>query len=154
MTPMTEPFHVRPAVPADFSAWKALWDGYNAFYGRAGPTALDEATTQTTWSRFFDDAEPMHALVAEGENGLLGLAHFLYHRSTISIALSCYLHDLFTVDAARGKGVGGALIEAVHARAIEAGASRLYWLTHETNTTARRLYDRVAQRSGFIVYRK
>jgi GNAT superfamily N-acetyltransferase len=145
---------IRSVEKEDFSAWKPLWDGYNAFYGRVGPTALPEEITQMTWSRFFDAYEPMHALVAEGAGGLLGLAHFLFHRSTIQIAPSCYLQDLFTIEAARGQGVGRALIEAVYRRASDAGSPRVYWQTHETNGTAMRLYDKMAEKSGFVVYRK
>ena len=96
----------------------------------------------------------MHALVAERDGELLGLAHYLFHRSTIMIAPTCYLQDLFTAESARGQGIGRALIEAVYERARAAGASRVYWQTHETNRTAMALYDRVAERSGFLVYRK
>ncbi|MBV9561794.1 MAG: GNAT family N-acetyltransferase, partial [Bradyrhizobium sp.] len=92
--------------------------------------------------------------VAESEGHLLGLTHYLYHRSTTAIAPLCYLQDLFTTETARGKGVGRALIEGVYARAELAGAARVYWQTHETNLTAQSLYDKVAERSGFIVYRK
>lgn len=145
---------IRPITPQDFEAWKPLWDGYNAFYGRSGPTALPEEVTRTTWSRFFDGYEPVNALVAESAGRLLGLAHYLFHRSTTQIAPSCYLQDLFTVDEARGKGVGRALIEAVRTQAMLGGAGRLYWQTHETNTVAMRLYDKVAEKSGFVVYRK
>ncbi|WP_199097861.1 GNAT family N-acetyltransferase [Dyella sp. ASV21] len=145
---------VRALRKRDHDAWKSLWDGYNAFYGRSGATALPDDITQTTWARFFDDDEPVHALVAESEGVLLGLAHYLFHRSTTSIALSCYMQDLFTVAAARGRGVGRALIEAVYARAAQAGSPRVYWQTHESNAVAMRLYDRVADRSGFVVYRK
>ena len=95
----------------------------------------------------------MHALVAEDAGQLLGLAHYLFHRSTTMLGPSCYLQDLFTVAAARGKGVGKALIEGVAGQARAAGALRLYWQTHETNQTAMRLYDQVADRSGFVVYR-
>jgi GNAT superfamily N-acetyltransferase len=144
---------IRPVRREDFAAWLKLWDGYNAFYGRSGPTALPAEITQTTWSRFFDVYEPMHALVAESAGGLLGLTHFLYHRSTIALGPVCYLQDLFTVEAARGRGVGRALIEAVYERAQGAGSSRVYWQTHETNATAMRLYDRIAEKSGFLVYR-
>ena len=144
---------VRPVVPTDLPAWRALWDGYNAFYGREGPTALPDAVTQATWARCLDPGEPMHAVVAERDGALLGLAHFLYHRSTSQLGPSCYLQDLFTLASARGDGVGRALIEHVAAAARAAGAARLYWQTHETNAVAMRLYDRVAERSGFIVYR-
>ena len=107
-----------------------------------------------TWARFYDAYEPMHALVAESSGTLLGLTHFIYHRSTIQLSPSCYLQDLFTADAARGRGVGRALILAVYERAKAAGSPRVYWLTHETNTLAMQLYDHVAEKSGFIVYRK
>lgn len=129
---MPAPISVRELRREDFPGWKPLWDGYNAFYGRSGDSALPEAVTQMTWSRFFDAYEPMHALVAECDGELLGLVHYLYHRSTIQIAPTCYLQDLYTLEAARGRGVGRALIEAVYARAAAAGAPRVYWQTHET----------------------
>lgn len=146
-------FEIRPVCREDFAGWLQLWDGYNAFYGRAGSTALPLSVSELTWSRFFDAYEPMHALVAQGAGKLLGLVHFLYHRSTIQVAPSCYLQDLFTLQSARGMGVGRALINAVYAAAKIAGAPRVYWQTHETNTTAMQLYDQLAERSGFIVYR-
>ncbi len=145
---------IRPVEPRDHAQWLPLWEGYNAFYGRAGETALDPAITQMTWSRFFDAYEPVHALVAESAGQLLGLAHYLFHRSTTAIAPNCYMQDLFTSSPARGRGVGRALIEAVYAQARQAGAPRVYWQTHETNQTAMRLYDQVAEKSGFVVYRK
>ena len=135
---------VRPVVRADYAQWLPLWDGYNAFYCRAGATALPAEITAMTWSRFFDAYEPVHALVAESAGKLLGLVHYLFHRSTTLLGPTCYLQDLFTAEAARGKGVGRALIEAVYERAKAADCSRVYWLTHETNATARRLYDQVA----------
>jgi GNAT superfamily N-acetyltransferase len=145
---------IRPIRPSDWDAWLPLWDGYNAFYKRSGTTALPPEVTQTTWARFFDPQEPVHALVAESNGKLLGLVHYLFHRSTILIAPTCYLHDLYTLETERGKGVGRALIEAVYAKAREAGSLRVYWQTHETNQTAMKLYDGVAERSGFVVYRK
>jgi GNAT superfamily N-acetyltransferase len=145
---------VRAVASADYAQWLPLWDGYNAFYGRSGATALAPEITAMTWSRFFDAYEPMHALVAESEGRLVGLTHYLFHRSITSIAPICYLSDLFTNEAARGKGVGRALIEAVYEQARLAGAPRVYWQTHETNSTARELYDKVAERPGFIIYRK
>ena len=151
---VTPPFQVRPVRPDDFAAWKPLWEGYNAFYGRSGDTALPPEVTQITWSRFFDAAEPMHALLAERSGRLIGLAHFLYHRSTIQVPPTCYLQDLFTPEAARGQGVGRALIHAVYEHAKALGSPRVYWQTHETNTVAMRLYDQLAEKSGFLVYRK
>lgn len=151
---MSSQLIVRPISRQDHGQWLPLWDGYNVFYGRSGATALASEITQTTWSRFFDAYEPVHALVAERDGDLLGLVHYLYHRSTTAITPSCYLQDLFTAEAARGHGVGRALIEGVYERAKAAGANRVYWQTHETNQTAMQLYDRIGERSGFVVYRK
>lgn len=145
---------IRPLERGDLTEWSALWDGYNAFYGRSGPTALAPEVTRMTWSRFFDPYEPVYALVADESDGLTGVVHYLLHRSTTSIAPVCYLQDLFTLEAARGRGVGRALIEAVYEQARLMGAARVYWQTHETNETAMRLYDAVAEKSGFLVYRK
>lgn len=154
MTTLSDQILIRAVQKGDFAQWKLLWDGYNSFYGRKAETALPDEITKITWSRFFDAYEPMHALVAERFGELLGLAHFLFHRSTISLASTCYLQDLFTIEAARGKGVGRALIEEVYRQAEYAGSSRVYWQTHETNATAMKLYDQVADKSGFLVYRK
>lgn len=145
---------VRSVTRADFDRWLPLWDGYNAFYGRSGPTALAAEITAATWERFFDPYEPVFALVAEQEGALLGLTHYLLHRSTTSLLPSLYLQDLFTTADARGKGVGRALIEAVYGAARAQGLPRVYWQTHETNDTAMQLYDRIAEKSGFLVYRK
>lgn len=150
MTP--PPIIVRAPTRQDYRAWRPLWDGYNAFYGRHGATALPEPITEVTWQRFFDPAEPVFALVAEDQGQLVGLSHFLFHRSMTRIEPVCYLSDLFTQPALRGQGIGRLLIEAVCARAREAGASRVYWQTHESNAAGRQLYDKVAGHHGFIVY--
>ncbi len=144
---------IRPIERVDHDQWLSLWERYNAFYGRVGETALPDDITHVTWERFFDVDEPLHAIVAGVEGRLVGIAHYLYHRSTIGIAPVCYLQDLFTAEWARGQGVGQKLIEAVYLEARKAGAGRVYWQTHETNLTAQGLYDKVAERSGFIVYR-
>ncbi len=142
---------VRPLKQADRAAWLPLWLGYNAFYNR--PTVA-EALTDTTWGRLMAADWPMHALGCfEGET-LLGITHYLFHDSTTMIEKTCYLQDLFTVPEARGKGVERALIEAVYAAAKQAGSPRMYWHTHETNATAQALYDKVAEKPGFIMYRK
>ncbi|MGC1172308.1 N-acetyltransferase family protein [Polaromonas sp.] len=149
---MTSPLLIRPIEKTDFQAWTPLWDGYNAFYGRKDETALAPEITQATWQRFFDPAEPVFGLVAESNGQLLGLTHYLYHRSTTRIELTCYLQDLFTAPSARGQGVGRALIQGVYERAKAAGIKRVYWQTHTTNSAGRLLYDKVAQHMGFIVY--
>jgi GNAT superfamily N-acetyltransferase len=145
---------VRPLEAGDHDAWRRLWDGYNAFYGRSGETALPDAITQILWARLFDPEEPVHALAAELDGRVVGLVHYLFHRATTMDGPICYLNDLFTSPEARGAGVGRALIEAVYAAARAAGSTRVYWQTHETNRAAMRLYDQVADKSGFIVYRK
>jgi GNAT superfamily N-acetyltransferase len=144
---------IRPPRREDFPAWCPLWDGYNAFYGRRGETKRPAETTAMTWSRFFDAYEPVHALVAERAGALLGLGHFLYHRSTIEVGPACYLQDLFITETERGRGVGRSIINAIYECAAQAGCSRVYWQSHETNTAAMNLYDTVAERSGFLIYR-
>jgi hypothetical protein len=110
--------------------------------------------TLETWRRFLAPAEPMHAVLAMADGQALGLAHSVYQRSTWTLEDYCYLQDLFVADDARGGGIGRALIEHVYADARLRGASRVHWLTHESNRSAMQLYDRVADRSGFIQYRK
>ncbi len=144
---------IREIERGDYDQWATLWQGYNAFYGRAGPAGVSNEITQATWNRFFDPNEPVFALVADDAGSLLGLAHFIFHRNTITLGPACYMQDLFTRDDTRGRGVGRALIAAVRDRAQAAGAGRLYWHTHETNERAMALYDAVARKSGFIVYR-
>lgn len=145
---------VRPAVPGDFEAWLPLWDGYNAFYGRTGETALAAEVTADRWMAFMSRDHQMWALVAESEGRLIGIAHYLFHPSTSALAPACYLQDLFTREAERGRGVASALIEAVSAKAAEAGSTSVYWQTHRANSSARRLYDRLAAQSDFIIYRR
>ncbi len=149
----TQPILVRSIHPADREAWQPLWDGYNAFYGREGATALAPGITDTTWGRFFEPREPVFALVAQAQSGrLLGFAHYLFHRSTTRIEPTCYLQDLFTDPGQRGRGVGRLLIEGVYRAAQAAGVKRVYWQTHETNGAGRLLYDKVARHAGFLVY--
>ncbi|GKQ55979.1 GNAT family N-acetyltransferase [Bradyrhizobium sp. Ce-3] len=151
---MSDDVTIRFVTRDDYAQWLPLWDGYNAFYERSGPTALAPEITAMTWARFFDAYEPMHALVADAGGTLIGLTHYLFHRSTTAIAPTCYLQDLFTNQAVRRKGVGRALINGVSAQAKLAGSPRVYWQTHETNHTAMRLYDKVADKPGFVIYRK
>lgn len=141
---------IRPLVPADRAAWEPLWHGYQAFY----QTAIPAETTDVAWLRFHDPQLPVYALGAFEDERLLGIVHYLFHLSTWTTGPYCYLQDLFTAQEARGQGIGRALIEAVVAAAHEAGASRVYWLTHETNAQAMALYEQVATRSGFVQYRR
>jgi GNAT superfamily N-acetyltransferase len=144
------PVAVRLPQPDDRPAWDALWQGYLRFYR----SRLEPEVTELTWTRLLDPAVPPHGLVAELDGQLVGFAHYLFHPSTWSAAAYCYLEDLFTAPDARGRGVGRALIEAVYAAADAAGASSVYWQTQEFNADGRALYDTLAQRTSFIVYRR
>jgi len=141
---------ITPIHGDDFDRWLALWKGYQRFY----EVDIPEAVTLATWARFLDPAEPMYAALARGEGKALGLVHSIYHRSTWTSAEHCYLQDLYVSPEVRGGGMGRALIEHVYADAQGRGAKRVHWLTHESNRQARRLYDRMAGRPGFIQYRK
>lgn len=141
---------IRMAHEDDFAQWVTLWKGYQVFY----KTNIAEATTDTTWSRFLDPAEPMYCAVAEVDGELIGMVHYIFHRSCWTEGDYVYLQDLFAAPEMRGKGVGRALIEHVYAVAKAQGGSRVWWLTHETNSDAMHLYDKIADKSGFIQYRK
>lgn len=143
--------NIRDARTEDRAQWDDLWAGYLSFY----ESTLAPEVTDTTWRRLLDPSEPMQALVAEDESGaLLGFTHVVFHRGTWSVGDFCYLEDLFVAPTARNRGVARALIEAVYALADQRGAGRVYWLTHESNATARKLYDQVARNLGFIQYRR
>ncbi|MFJ1300512.1 GNAT family N-acetyltransferase [Pseudomonadota bacterium AL_CKDN230030165-1A_HGKHYDSX7] len=147
---MTTALDIRNITPADFDLWLPLWKGYQAFY----KVDIADDVTRTTWERLLDPAEPMHcALAFDGERAV-GLVHWIYHRSTWTTGNYVYLQDLFSAPDVRGRGVGRALIERVYADAQANNSARVYWLTHESNQTAMQLYDRIADRSGFIQYRK
>ena len=141
---------IRPAQATDFDQWLPLWKGYQAFY----KTTIADAVTQQTWQRFLDPLEPMHCAVADRDGVLVGLVHYIEHRSCWTTGDYVYLQDLFALPEVRGQGVGRALIEHVYAQATALGASRVWWLTHETNQHAMQLYDRIADKSGFVQYRK
>lgn len=149
---MPNQLHIRPVNKLDYEAWLPLWDGYNAFYGRQGETALALNITQTTWMRFLNDNEPVYAFVAEQNGQLVGLVHFIFHRSTTRLNDVCYLQDLFVNQAIRGTGVGRQLIQAVYDAAESAGSSHVYWQTQHSNLVGRALYEKLAKHLGFIVY--
>jgi GNAT superfamily N-acetyltransferase len=141
---------IQPIGEHEREAWNPLWAGYLAFY----KTALPQDVSDLTWTRFHDPDEQIFALGGYVDGKLSGFAHYLFHRSTWALHRYCYLEDLFVADAARGGGLGRALIEAVYARAQAASASRVYWLTQSGNAQARALYDKMADNLGFIQYRK
>ncbi len=142
-------FKVRAIERADRERWAPLWLAYLTFY----QTAESAEVTEATFARIFDPLEPVHGVVAARGERLIGFSHYLFQRSTWLVAARCYLQDLFVSPDVRGGGVGRALIGAVAAAAKEAGAANVYWNTHETNATARKLYEAVAERTGFIQYR-
>lgn len=142
---------IRPLELSDEAEWRRLWTAYLAFY----ETSLPEDVFRKTFARLTgEEGASMAGLLAVSGGRVVGLAHFLFHRSTWSTLDVCYLQDLYADPEVRGTGIGRALIEAVYERAAAAGAPEVYWLTQEFNTTARRLYDRIAGKTPFIVYQK
>ena len=140
---------IAPVTADDSTDWRALWDAYLAFY----ETSLEEDTTATTFARIVDPGSGIHGAIARGDDGAaLGIVHWLTHPATWTTTSYCYLEDLFVAPGGRGRGVGGALVGHVRQWAEEHGSAKVYWLTAESNATARALYDRVATRSGMIHY--
>ena len=142
---------IRPMVSTDRAGWDPLWQGYLSFY----KASVDQATTDQTFERLTGGAEPMGAFVAVNPDGAaVGVVHWILHRSCWTTGDYCYLQDLFVIPELRNQGIGRRLIDAVYAHSTQVGASRVWWLTHETNTDAMKLYGKVADRSGFLQYRK
>ena len=143
------PIQILPVEADQKSQWHPLWRGYQTFY----KTDIPEAVSDVTWARLLDPTEPMGGALAWIDGKAIGLVHHIMHRSCWTVGDYCYLQDLFVSDEARGAGIGRQLIEYVYGHAKTKGCSRVHWLTHETNTNAMKLYDNIAQRSGFIQYR-
>ena len=148
-TPGAQPSAIRiaPLQQSERARWAQLWTEYQLFYRVELPVAV----TEGTWRRLHEGL--VHGLGARDSSGhLIGIVHYLYHEDTWSTMRACYLQDLFVDPAVRGTGCGRMLIEAVAEASRKAGANSPYWLTHQSNATARQLYDRVAQNQGFIQY--
>ena len=147
---MSETVVIRPLTAADREAWLGLWCGYLDFYKAKVPTGVDDVT----FSRLTGGAEPMGGFLAERDGVALGMVNWVIHRSTWNEKNICYLQDLFTVAEARGGGIGRKLIAAVNQMARENDCFRVYWMTHESNLQGQALYDKVADKPGFIIYRQ
>lgn len=142
---------IKPLEEKDFDSWLELWKAYQVFYKADIPLA----TTMLTWQRFFDPTENMHAIGAFDKDGkLVGIVHAIFHRSCWLPGFSCYLQDLYVDSSQRGAGIGEKLIEAVAILARKQNAGKLYWMTQEDNLIARGLYEKIAEKSGFIQYVK
>ena len=147
---MTQPLQIKPATAADRDAWMPLWQAYLTFYN----TELGDDVSESTWQRFMDPSEPTHLALAWQGDKAVGMVQTVIHRSNWSVGNSCYLQDLYVSPQVRGTGVGRQLIEHVYAQARALDCAKVHWLTQVTNATAIRLYERIADRPGFIQFRK
>ena len=141
---------IRPVTAADHAAGLPLWQAYLDFY----ETRLPDEVSAVTWQRLLDPAETTNSALAWVDGKAVGMVNFIYHRSNWSVENSCYLQDLYVDSEQRGLGIGRQLIEHVYATAKATGCAKVHWLTHETNATAISLYEQVAERPGFIQFRK
>jgi GNAT superfamily N-acetyltransferase len=141
---------IRPLSSVDFAAWSPLWQGYLAFY----KSVVSDDVTAASFARLTGDHPAMGGFLAWQDGKAIGMVNWIMHPSTWTSGDYCYLQDLFVSPELRGGGAGKHLIEAVYGAAQARGCGRVYWLTHETNTDAMKLYDKVAARSGFVQYRK
>ncbi|MBJ8442341.1 GNAT family N-acetyltransferase [Acinetobacter bereziniae] len=138
-----------PVTQVDYTQWLAYWLAYQEFY----QVSLSSAVTQTTWQRFFSDAEPVYCAVAKHGDTVFGFVHYVIHRSTWAEQDYCYLEDLYVSPKSRGQQIGKHLIEYVKQQAQKSRCARLYWHTQQSNHTAQKLYDWVAEKPGVIEYR-
>lgn len=140
---------LRDARPSDETDFRHLWQGFCNGYG----LTLPEEVTAFTWARLMDPGNALTARLAVLDGVPQGLAIHQHHPSTWVAGDDGYLEDLFVAEAARGKGLGRALIEDLIAIGRRNGWRRLYWLTEIENQTARRLYDQYCENDGHIRYR-
>lgn len=149
---MTEPgTAIRHLQAADETEWRRLWTLYLEYYESTVP----EEVYQSTFVRLLSgEANEYRCLLALRGDQPIGLAHYLFHRSCWEVENVCYLQDLYVDESERGKSVGRALIEAVYEKADEAGCPEVYWMTQHFNQAGRRLYDRVAGVTPFIIYER
>jgi GNAT superfamily N-acetyltransferase len=140
---------IRDPRPDDEAAWRQLWSGYVDFY----EAEINDAVTAATWQRLFTPGSGMFGRIAEWDGAVAGFTVSVVHPGSWTLAPLCYLEDLFVEPAARGHGIGTALIQDLIALARERGWSRVYWHTRQGNATARLLYDRFAKADDFVRYR-
>jgi GNAT superfamily N-acetyltransferase len=141
---------IKPLSKDQYEEWYPLWQGYLTFY----ETSLPDEIAKNNWTRFFDDNEPVGAIGAFIDGKMVGFVHYIFHRTNWSLYSTCYLQDLYANPGVRGEGIGRALIEAVYTKAKEQGLEQVYWMTQNHNKTARKLYDKIADDHGFMVYEK
>ena len=140
---------IRTATADDEPAFRTLWAGYLAFYH----VTLPPSVTDQTWARILDPASPLTARLAVVKGQVTGFALHHTHISTWGLGADCYLEDLYLTDAARGLGLGRALMDDLIALARAKGWSRLYWHTDASNARARKLYDSYTPTDGHVRYR-
>ena len=139
---------IRSALPTDEAAWRKLWTAYTDFYG----VKLAGTVTDRTWKRILDPDSAITCVVAEVDGRVYGFANCVVHENTWETQPICYLEDLFVAPSARGHGLGRALIEWLRNAMRAEGWARLYWVTHEGNARARRLYDQFTPADDFVRY--
>jgi GNAT superfamily N-acetyltransferase len=139
---------IRSALPSDEATWRQLWRGYLDFYA----ADIDEQVTNRNWKRILDPDSAVMCIVAEVDGQVYGFANCVVHENTWETQPVCYLEDLYVAPAARGHGIGTALIEWLRNAMRAEGWARLYWVTRESNAQARHLYDKFTQADDFVRY--
>lgn len=139
---------VRFLAPADENLWRGLFRAYREFY------KLDESeeVVSRAWGWFMDPTHECKALVAEADGEVLGFAHHRRFSSPYTGTSHIFLDDLFTAPAARGRGVGRALIGRLTEMAAAEGRAGVQWMTAEDNHQAQALYNTLATRTAWVTY--
>jgi GNAT superfamily N-acetyltransferase len=141
-----EPVEIAPlSAPEELERLLPAIADYQRFYE---VEEIDEGRNRTFFARFLSPSDDGMILAARsggegaaGNGEPLGYACLYWHLSSLAAAETVLMNDLFVLEAARGKGVGRALIEASASVARERGAHSLEWSTAPTNTRAQALYD-------------
>ena len=93
---------IESAEQKDYASWLPLWINYQTFYR----TKISDEVTKLTWERFLTPSEPVYCAVAKYDGKIVGLVHYLFHRSTWAESNYCYLEDLFVSEEVRGQHIG------------------------------------------------
>jgi GNAT superfamily N-acetyltransferase len=130
---------VRPARPDEAAVLAEMANDLNDHVGIHGRPF----TPERILADGFGPVAAFTPWVAERDGAVVGYAFFALGYTTDFAARAMWLHDIFVVPAARGRGAGRALMAALAAETVRVGAVSLEWGVHTANTSAIEFYRRL-----------